>query len=59
MAEGLERQRQVAVSSTLVSCPGIFPLLDGLCGSPEKENLDLQIKVHIQYTTTEIVGIDF
>lgn len=59
MAEGSECHWQVAVSSTLVSCPGIFPLLDGLCWSPERENLDLQIKIYIQYTTTESMGIDF
>lgn len=54
MAEGSESRWQVVVSSTPVSCPGIFPLLDGLRWSPEMGNLDLQIKVFMKYTMTEI-----
>lgn len=54
MAEGSESRWQVVVSSAPVSCPGIFPLLDGLRWSPEMGNLDLQIKVFMKYTMTEI-----
>lgn len=59
MAEGSFFHRQAVVSSALVSCPGIFPVSDGLCWSPEQGNLDLQIKIYIQYTLTVIVGADF
>lgn len=45
MAEDSELHRQAAVSSTLFSGPGIFPISDVLCWSPEQENLDLQIKI--------------
>lgn len=59
MAEGSWFHRQAVVSSALVSCPGIFPVSDGLCWSPEQGNLDLQVKIYIQYTLTVIVGADF
>lgn len=54
MAESSEGRWQVVFSSTPVSCPGIFPLLHGLLRSPELGNLDLQTKVFMKYTTTEI-----